>query len=63
VKLATLAVAVVAVWGVSAGFQETLLAMSQAVLGIWTPADMAILSSIMSFWFLDRVFRKHQVGY
>lgn len=47
VKLATLAV----VWGESASW-------AQAVLVIWTEADMGILGGIINFWFLDRVIRK-----
>ena len=47
VKIATLTV----VWGESATW-------GQAVLIIWTEADMGILGGIINFWFLDRVIRK-----
>jgi hypothetical protein len=33
-------------------------AWQDAVLALWTPHDMALLSSVVSFWFVDRTLRK-----
>lgn len=34
------------------------LGAAESVISIWGPEDMAILSGIINFWFLDRVIRK-----
>lgn len=49
VKVAVLA----SVWGGGTDW-------AQAILLVWTGADMSILAGIINFWFLDRCFRKQQ---